>query len=100
RCSCSALPTGRGGIPLLAVALGDHRLRSIPGVWKDGRSAIASPAHGEDIPMDYKQAFRTALDNIRSEGRYRVFADLKRHRGAFPQATWTQGDGTQRDVVV
>ena len=50
--------------------------------------------------MDYKNAFRTALEQIRSEGRYRVFADLKRHRGQFPQATWTRPDGSQSDVVV
>jgi 5-aminolevulinate synthase len=50
--------------------------------------------------MDYKNAFRTALEQIRSEGRYRVFADLKRHRGEFPRATWTRGDGSQSDVVV
>ena len=50
--------------------------------------------------MDYKNAFRTALEQIRSEGRYRVFADLKRHRGQFPQATWTRPDGVQSDVVV
>ena len=50
--------------------------------------------------MDYRSAFRTALENIRSEGRYRVFADLKRHRGAFPKATWTKADGTQAEVTV
>lgn len=50
--------------------------------------------------MDYKSAFASALEQIRSEGRYRVFADLKRHRGQFPHATWTQADGTQSDVVV
>jgi 5-aminolevulinate synthase len=50
--------------------------------------------------MDYKAAFRTAVDQVRSEGRYRVFADLKRYRGAFPRAAWTGPDGSQRDVVV
>ncbi|WP_332768294.1 5-aminolevulinate synthase [Phenylobacterium sp.] len=50
--------------------------------------------------MDYKDAFRSALERVRSEGRYRVFADLKRHRGQFPRATWTQTDGTQADVTV
>jgi 5-aminolevulinate synthase len=50
--------------------------------------------------MDYTQAFRDALDKVHAEGRYRVFADLKRHRGAFPRATWTQPDGREKDVVV
>ena len=50
--------------------------------------------------MDYSQAFRTALDRVRSEGRYRVFADLKRHRGEFPKATWTRDDGSTSDVTV
>jgi len=50
--------------------------------------------------MDYGKAFHAALDRVRSEGRYRVFADLKRHRGQFPRATWTRGDGTTADVTV
>jgi 5-aminolevulinate synthase len=50
--------------------------------------------------MDYRDAFRTALEAVRGEGRYRVFADLKRHNGAFPRATWTRPDGVQQDVVV
>ncbi|WP_296480103.1 hypothetical protein, partial [Phenylobacterium sp.] len=37
--------------------------------------------------MDYKAAFADALDKVRAERRYRVFADLKRHRGRFPNAT-------------
>ncbi|HEX7758879.1 MAG TPA: 5-aminolevulinate synthase [Caulobacteraceae bacterium] len=50
--------------------------------------------------MDYKAAFRNAVEQVRSEGRYRVFADLKRHRGKFPWATWTNPEGHERDVVV
>ena len=50
--------------------------------------------------MDYREAFHTALQRVRSEGRYRVFADLKRHRGQFPRATWTRDDGTESEVTV
>jgi 5-aminolevulinate synthase len=50
--------------------------------------------------MDYKAAIRNALDGVRHEGRYRVFADLKRHRGNFPRATWTSPSGETRDVTV
>jgi 5-aminolevulinate synthase len=50
--------------------------------------------------MDYKGAFQQAVEQVRSEGRYRVFADLKRQRGRFPQATWTRDDGSTKDIVV
>ncbi len=50
--------------------------------------------------MDYKAAFRAAVDQVKSEGRYRVFADLKRYRGEFPRAAWTRPDGGRADVVV
>ncbi len=50
--------------------------------------------------MQYKAAFRDAVERVRSEGRYRVFADLKRHRGEFPRATWTSPEGMESPVVV
>jgi len=50
--------------------------------------------------FDYQAAIRSALSRVHEEGRYRVFADLKRHRGDFPRATWTRPDGQERDVIV
>jgi 5-aminolevulinate synthase len=53
-----------------------------------------------ELPTDYKAAIRNAVDEVRQEGRYRVFADLKRHSGNFPRATWTTPSGDTRDVTV
>jgi 5-aminolevulinate synthase len=36
--------------------------------------------------MTYDRYFQSALDAVAREGRYRVFADIKRERGAFPAA--------------
>ncbi len=38
--------------------------------------------------MDYEGKLTEALDALKSEGRYRVFADIVRHRGSFPRATF------------
>ncbi|MBE0412727.1 5-aminolevulinate synthase [Yoonia sp.] len=48
--------------------------------------------------MNYHNFFEAALSRLQEEGNYRVFADLERHRGAFPQAT-NHGDKT-RDVTI
>ncbi|WP_372426559.1 5-aminolevulinate synthase [Salinarimonas chemoclinalis] len=49
--------------------------------------------------MNYEEIFRTALDGLRQEGNYRVFADLERQAGAFPRAVFRNG-GVEREVTI
>jgi 5-aminolevulinate synthase len=49
--------------------------------------------------MDYARTFASALDRIRSEGRYRVFADICRERGSFPKARY-YGQADARPITV
>ena len=49
--------------------------------------------------MDYEDRFRQHLESLHSEGRYRVFADLKRRCGAYPTADHFTEEGTH-DVTV
>lgn len=50
--------------------------------------------------MDFEKFFTESLDGLKEEGRYRVFADLERHKGNFPKATRHKPDGTVSDVTV
>ena len=49
--------------------------------------------------MDYESRFRQSLEALHAEGRYRIFADLKRRCGAYPTADHFAG-GSVRDVTV
>ena len=49
--------------------------------------------------MDYEDRFRQHLRALHHEGRYRVFADLKRRCGAYPTADHF-AEGGMRDVTV
>ena len=49
--------------------------------------------------MNYDEFFAETIDDLKAEGRYRVFANLSRHAGDFPVATRHAGSA-ERDVTV
>ncbi|MBK3733910.1 5-aminolevulinate synthase [Azospirillum brasilense] len=50
--------------------------------------------------MDYESFFRTQIASLKQDGRYRVFANLERHAGNFPKATFRDASGKERQVTV
>jgi len=56
---------------------------------------VSEGQHG----MDYQARFAEAVQLVTEEGRYRVFADLQRRRGSYPNAI-AYRDGGQRDITV
>lgn len=44
--------------------------------------------------------FEGAVEAIKGEGRYRVFADIKREKGRFPHARLRLPDGSEKPIVV
>ena len=49
--------------------------------------------------MNYKAFFDNALDRLHDERRYRVFADLERIAGRFPQTLWHSPEGPRQIIV-
>jgi len=45
--------------------------------------------------VNFQSFFQSRLDELKNEGRYRVFADLERHAGSFPKATRAGAGGTR-----
>ncbi len=50
--------------------------------------------------MDYEKFFAEAIAQLKGEGRYRIFADLERKAGDFPNAVKHEDGNSTRDVVV
>src|SRR3546814_7751209 len=49
--------------------------------------------------MNYEKFFTGSLADLRSEGRYRIFADLERVAGSFPRAMRHSGDNREGVTV-
>ena len=49
--------------------------------------------------MDYDSIFRSAIARLHDEGRYRVFIDILRHKGSFPNAHCFGGNGPKPITV-
>jgi 5-aminolevulinate synthase len=67
-----------------------------------GRLKLAAAQGVEDgalAPGYYENVWSSQIETIKKEGRYRVFADLKRQAGQFPRAVHHREDGTTRDVI-
>lgn len=55
---------------------------------------------GQALKSEDLQVFADAVNSIREQGRYRVFADIMRERGRFPHARLRLEDGATRPIVV
>ena len=55
--------------------------------------------YGKNHPSLYIAELLKHLDRLRQEGRYRVFADVKRRRGAFPKADVIKGEAAKPITV-
>ena len=50
--------------------------------------------------MDYRGIFEDAVDALRTEKRYRVFADLERIAGQFPRAIYRDRSDNAREITI
>ena len=50
--------------------------------------------------MDYDRIFRAAIDRLHDEGRYRVFIDILRTKGQFPNAQCFAGHNGPKPITV
>ena len=54
-------------------------------------------SRGSDV--NYDEIFKSAIDNLHAEGRYRVFIDIVRNKGSFPNAHCFGGNGPKPITV-
>lgn len=55
---------------------------------------------GTDVRVDYSRVFTQAIDRLHAEGRYRVFIDILRNKGMFPNARCFAGHNGPKPITV
>jgi 5-aminolevulinate synthase len=50
--------------------------------------------------VDYQRIFAQAIDRLHAEGRYRVFIDILRNKGSFPNARCFAGHNGPKPIIV
>jgi len=52
------------------------------------------------VVLDYQRVFSQAIDRLHAEGRYRVFIDILRNKGAYPNARCFAGHNGPKPITV
>ena len=84
---------------LMRAGKGEAFLRGV----RTGRTAkkpVNAAIKDEGKPVDYAQVFDEAIRRLHAEGRYRVFIDILRNKGAFPNARCFAGHNGSRPITV
>jgi 5-aminolevulinate synthase len=61
--------------------------------------AVLRPAQ-DNAQVNYEHIFDQAIDRLHSEGRYRVFIDILRNKGAYPNARCFAGHNGPKPITV
>jgi 5-aminolevulinate synthase len=63
-------------------------------------SVMAHGATDASTPVDYGKVFNAAIERLHEEGRYRVFIDILRNKGAYPNARCFAGHNGPKPITV
>jgi 5-aminolevulinate synthase len=66
---------------------------------RDGKRPPTGPA-GQGTALDYNRIFTQAIDRLHAEGRYRVFIDILRNKGMYPNARCFAGHNGPKPITV